>query len=70
MTSIGIQSSAKQKIQNRTKMAAQRRRFGKYEIFMLRRLGEGSFTLRGLAAELAKHGLKVDDHLVSNFVHA
>jgi transposase len=43
---------------------------GEYEVFVRRRLGEGNFTLRGLVAELAERGLKVDYRSVWNFVHA
>ena len=43
---------------------------GEYEVFVLQRLGEGDFTLRGLVAELAERGLKADYRSVWNFVHA
>ena len=33
---------------------------GEHEVFLARRVREGGFTLRGLAAELAERGLKVD----------
>jgi transposase len=36
----------------------------------LRRTKEAEFTLRGLVAELAERGLKVDYRSVWNFVHA
>lgn len=34
------------------------------------RMAEGGFTLRGLVAELAARGLRVDYHTMWNFVHA
>jgi transposase len=43
---------------------------GEYEVFVRQRLSEGNFTLRGLVAELAERGLKVDYRSVWNFVHA
>ena len=43
---------------------------GEHEVFLARRVREGSFTLRGLVAELAERGLKVDYRSVWNFVHA
>jgi len=36
----------------------------------LERAGAGDFALRGLVAELAESGLKVDYRAVWNFVHA
>ncbi|MEJ0068918.1 MAG: IS630 family transposase [Pseudomonadota bacterium] len=41
-----------------------------HEAWLRERLREGDFTLRGLVAELAERGLKVDYHSVWNFVHA
>lgn len=38
--------------------------------WLLERCRSGNFTLRGLVAELADRGLKVDYHLVRKFVHA
>jgi transposase len=43
---------------------------GEHEDFLARRIREGGFTLRGLVAELAERGLKVDYRSVWNFVHA
>ena len=43
---------------------------GEHEAWLQERLQEGGFTLRGLVAELAGRGLKVDYHSVWNFVHA
>ena len=37
---------------------------------MLQRTEGGDFTLRGLVAELAERGLKVDYRAVGEFVHA
>ena len=41
-----------------------------HETWLRERLRQGDFTLRGLVAELADRGLKVDYHSVWNFVHA
>ena len=41
-----------------------------HEAWLRERLQAGDFTLRGLVAELAGRGLKVDYHTVWNFVHA
>ncbi len=41
-----------------------------HEVFLERRVREGGFTLRGLVAELAERGLKVDYRSVWNSVHA
>jgi transposase len=41
-----------------------------HETWLRERLRQGDFTLRGLVAELAERGLKVDYHSVWNFVHA
>jgi transposase len=43
---------------------------GKHRIWLLQRIKDGDFTLRGLVAELAERGLKVDYHSVWSFVHA
>ena len=43
---------------------------GEHEIWLRQRLGEREFTLRGLVAELADRGLKVDYRAVWNFAHA
>jgi transposase len=43
---------------------------GEYEVFLAGRVQEGGFTLRGLVAELAERGLRVDYRSVWNFVHA
>jgi len=43
---------------------------GEHEVWLRQRLGEREFTLRGLVAELADRGLKVDYRAVWNFAHA
>jgi transposase len=43
---------------------------GEYQVFVLQRIKDGDFTLRGLVAELADRGLKVDYRSVWEFVHA
>jgi transposase len=43
---------------------------GQQRIWLLQRIKEGDFTLRGLVAELAERGLKVDYRTVWSFVHA
>jgi putative transposase len=43
---------------------------GEHRAWLLRRIKEGDFTLRGLVAELAVRGLKVDYRSVWEFVHA
>jgi transposase len=43
---------------------------GEHRMWLLRRIKEGDFTLRGLVAELAVRGLKVDYRSVWEFVHA
>ena len=43
---------------------------GEHVVFLAQRIRDGAFTLRGLAAELAERGLKVDYRSVWNFVHA
>jgi transposase len=43
---------------------------GEYRVWLLQRLKDRDFTLRGLVAELAERGLKVDYRSVWEFVHA
>jgi transposase len=43
---------------------------GEHRLWLLRRIKERDFTLRGLVAELAEHGLTVDYRSVWEFVHA
>ncbi len=43
---------------------------GEHRVWLLQRIKEKGFTLRGLVAELAVRGLKVDYRSVWNFVHA
>jgi putative transposase len=43
---------------------------GERRLWLLQRMEDGDFTLRGLVAELAEHGLKVDYRSVWEFVHA
>ena len=43
---------------------------GAYRDWMVERCRDSDFTLRGLVAELAGRGLKVDYHSVLAFVHA
>jgi transposase len=43
---------------------------GEHHVWLLKRCREKDFTLRGLVAELAERGLKVDYRSVWNFVHA
>jgi len=43
---------------------------GEHRTWLLARIKERDFTLRGLVAELAAHGLKVDYRSVWAFVHA
>ena len=43
---------------------------GTWRTWLLERCQGGEFTLRGLAAELAERGLKVDYRVVWEFVHA
>jgi len=43
---------------------------GEHRDWLLQRTKEGDFTLRGLVAELAERGLKVDYRSVWEFVHA
>lgn len=43
---------------------------GAHRLWLLERIKDGDFTLRGLVAELAARGLKVDYRSVWEFVHA
>jgi transposase len=43
---------------------------GEHRVWLLQRIKDGNFTLRGLVAELAARGLKVDYRSVWEFVHA
>ena len=43
---------------------------GEQRDWLIARCRAGAFTLRGLVAELAERGLKVDYHSVWDFVHA
>jgi hypothetical protein len=43
---------------------------GEQAVWLQHRIGESDFTLRGLVAELAERGLKVDYRSVWEFVHA
>jgi len=43
---------------------------GEHRIWLIERCRTNAFTLRGLVAELADRGLKVDYHSVWDFVHA
>lgn len=43
---------------------------GEHRLWLLRRIKDGDFTLRGLVDELAGRGLKVDYRSVWEFVHA
>ena len=43
---------------------------GEHRIWLLQRIADGDFTLRGLVAELAERGVKVDYRAVWEFVHA
>jgi putative transposase len=53
------------------KMGGHRRRLlvGAHAVFLRERIAQGEFTLRGLVAELAGLGLKVDYRTVWSFVH-
>jgi putative transposase len=42
---------------------------GEHAVFLSQRVRNSAFTLRGLVAELAQRGLKVDYRSVWNFVH-
>jgi transposase len=43
---------------------------GEHRVWLLQRVKDGDFTLRGLVAEFAERGLKVDYRSVWEFVHA
>src|SRR5213082_3562630 len=43
---------------------------GEHRTWLLQRIKQGDFTLRGLVTELAERGLKVDYRTVWNFVHS
>ena len=43
---------------------------GEYRVWLLQRIKDGDFTLRGLVAELGARGLKVDYRSVWECVHA
>ena len=43
---------------------------GEHEVWLLQRIQDGEFTLRGLVREFAERGLKVDYRSVWEFVHA
>jgi transposase len=43
---------------------------GEHRLWLLQRIKDRDFTLRGLVAELAERGLKVDYRSVWNFIHA
>jgi transposase len=43
---------------------------GEHRVWLLQRIKDGDFTLRGLVAELGDRGLKVDYRSVWEFVHA
>jgi transposase len=43
---------------------------GEHRLWVLQRIKSGDFTLRGLVAELAERGLRVDYRAVWEFVHA
>jgi transposase len=43
---------------------------GAHRVWLLQRIKDGDFTLRGLVAELAERGLEVDYRSVWEFVHA
>ena len=43
---------------------------GEHRIWLLQRIKDGDFTLRGLVAELAERCIKVDYRSVWEFVHA
>jgi transposase len=47
-----------------------RRISDEHRVWLLQRIKDGDFTLRGLVAELAERGLKVDYRSVWEFVHA
>ena len=43
---------------------------GEHRVWLLQRIKDGDFTLRGLVVELAERGLRVDYRSVWEFVHA
>jgi len=43
---------------------------GEHRLWLVQRIRDGDFTLRGLVGELAARGLDVDYRTVWNFVHA
>ena len=43
---------------------------GEHEVWLLQRIKDGEFTLRGLVSEFAERGLKVDYRSVWEFIHA
>jgi putative transposase len=43
---------------------------GEHRVWLLQRIKDGDFTLRGLVAELAERGLNVDYRSVWEFVHS
>jgi len=43
---------------------------GEHAVWLSQRIKNDDFTLRGLVAELARRGLKVDYHSLWDFVHA
>jgi transposase len=43
---------------------------GEHRVWLLQRIKNKDFTLRGLVVEMAERGLKVDYRSVWNFVHA
>jgi transposase len=43
---------------------------GDHAVWLSQRIRDGDFTIRGLVAELAGRGLKVDYHSVWDYVHA
>ena len=43
---------------------------GEHETWLRARMAEAPFTLRGLVAELAERGLRVDYHTMWNFAHS
>jgi putative transposase len=59
----GSAAPAKMGGNRRPKIAAEHRSW------LLQRIGQGGFTLRGLVAELAQRGLKVDYRTMWKFVH-
>jgi putative transposase len=43
---------------------------GEHRLWLLQRIDSGGFTLRGLVAELAKRGFKIDYRTMWKFVHS